>query len=71
MVQRSQRKLAAMRAQRRETVGAQRRRELMRKYPHVPVQAWANMGVGLQGGEGARALREWLDSVRALLEHCP
>ena len=69
MAQRSQRKLAAMRAERAEATTAKRRRELTRKYPEIPPQVWANMGAGLCGsGAGAKALREWLDSVRALFE---
>lgn len=69
MAQRSQRKLAAMRAERAEATATQRRRELACKYPEIPPQVWANMGTGLCGsGTGAKALREWLDSVRALIE---
>ena len=62
----SHRKLAAMRAQKREAQLASRRRALMRKYPHVPAQAWANMGDSLQG-VGGRALRQWLASVAELV----
>lgn len=62
----SQRKLAAIRAHKREAQLASRRRALMRIYPHVPTQAWANMGDGLQG-VGGRALRQWLASVAELV----
>jgi hypothetical protein len=68
MARRSQRKLAARRAERAEVAAAQCRRELAHRYPDVPVQVWANMGDGLLQGVGAKALRAWLDSVGALLE---
>lgn len=66
MPRRCQRDLAARRAYRAEAAAASRRRELAARYPDVPVQAWANMGQGLLSGEGARALRRWLESVDEL-----
>lgn len=62
MAKRSQSKLARMRAQRAETAAARRRRELAQRYPDLPVQAWANMGDGLLGGEAKKVLRKWLIS---------
>lgn len=56
MPRRSQRKLAAMRAECAETAAAQRRRALRERYPDVSAQAWANMGDGLLGGEGVSAV---------------
>lgn len=71
MAQRSQRKLAAMRSERAETTSAQRRRELARRYPELPPQVWAKGGDGLLQGVGARALREWLASLGALVALTP
>lgn len=71
MPQRSQRKLAAMRAERDETTAAQRRRELARRYPELPLQVWSKGGDGLLQGVGARALRDWLASVVALVASKP
>lgn len=66
MAQRSPRKLAAMRAERAETAAAQRRWDLRERYPDIPMQAWANVGDNLLGGEGARALRRWLATLKQL-----
>lgn len=63
MAKRSQSKLAEMRAQRRETDAAQRRRYLRVKFPDVPTQVWAHIGTGLLQGAGAQALRAWLRSL--------
>lgn len=59
-----------MRAERAETAAAQRRRELGERYPDVSAQAWANMGDGLLGGEGARVLRRWLATIESTIRHC-
>jgi hypothetical protein len=69
MAKRSASKLLRMKAQRVESAGAKRRRALVRRYPDVPVQAWASRGKGLFTGEGSKVLRKWLKSVKALYVH--
>lgn len=66
MAKRSTSKLLRMKAQRMESAGAKRRRDLTQRYLDVPVQAWANMGDGFLSGTGARALREWLSTLDQL-----
>lgn len=70
----SYRSLEARREWRAEASQAVRRRELAERYPDINHQAWSNLGpegYGSMSGAGARALREWLASVGALLPQCP
>ena len=69
----SYRSLEARREWRAEAALAARRRELAERYPDINGQAWSNLGpegYGSMSGAGARALREWLKSVEALLGTC-
>lgn len=69
----SYRSLEARREWRAEAAMATRRRELAERYPDINPQAWSNLGpegYGSMSGAGARALREWLASVGALLGTC-
>lgn len=43
-----------------------RRRRLREHYPEIAPQAWSNLGDGL-GGNGGRALTEWLRTVAQLV----
>lgn len=66
----SYRSLEARREWRAEAAAAVRRRELAERYPDINPQAWSNLGAegyGSMSGAGARALREWLASVKVLL----
>lgn len=64
MARRSQRKLAAMRAERTETAKMRRRRELREHYPNVPVRAWAHMGKGSAPVSWSFANRPCANSVQ-------
>lgn len=69
----SYRRLEARREWKAEASQAARRRELAKRYPDISGQAWSNLGpegYGSMSGSGAKALREWLASVGALLSNC-
>lgn len=69
----SYRSLEARRKWKAQAAMAVRRRKLAQRYPDINGQAWSNLGpegYGSMTGAGARALREWLASVGALLSGC-
>lgn len=68
MKRRSHQTLEKWRRDRTEAAAAVRRRELRATYPDVAPMAWSNLGPGLLTGAGARALREWLATVRLLVK---
>lgn len=56
-------------AERRAAAIEIRRRDLRRRWPDVSPSAFNNLGDGL-GGDGGRALREWLDTISKAVLIC-
>lgn len=65
MGKRSTAEALRLRAEREAARLEARRRELRERYPDIPAQAWSNLGGGL-GGVGGKALRGWIESIKAL-----
>lgn len=65
MARRSTAENLRLRAEKQAARLESRRRDLRERYPHIPGQAWSNMGAGL-GGDGGKALRGWLTSIQIL-----
>jgi hypothetical protein len=67
MAKRSPQQLSKLRTERRQAAAEALRRVLRQRYPALPAQVWSNLGNStLLGGAGAKALRTWLNSLRAL-----
>lgn len=66
MPQRSYHENRRRQKQRQRLQADNRRRDLLRRYPDLKPCQIANVGDGLTGGAGLRALMAWLKSVEAM-----